>query len=124
MKAPATVARLGTEGREGYNLATMSSSRRALLVMLAVLVAAFVALHPYLDEEAVCGFGGCPDVSQSSHATHVGFSTVCLVAVLVASRAVVIFATFRGRRRVVDHWRPVETYLSPDPPPPRVLPVR
>ena len=98
---------------------------RAHLVALAVLVAAFVALHPYLDEAGLCGLGGCPEASQSSHETHVGFSTACLFAVLVAWGARALApAWFLGRRRAADPLRPTEAHLSPDPPPPRVSPSR
>jgi hypothetical protein len=98
---------------------------RAHLVVIMVLVTAFVALHPYLDEAGLCGLGGCPEASQSSHAAHSSFSTICLVAVLATSAAGVLdFASFFGRRRVDDHPRPTEAYLSPDPPPPRVSPSR
>jgi hypothetical protein len=96
---------------------------RAHLVALVVLVAAFVALHPYLDEAGLCGFGGCPGASQFSHAAHAGFSSTCLVAVLAASGALALaFASFSGRRRATGYPRPIEAYLSPDPPPPRVSP--
>ncbi len=98
---------------------------RAHLVVIMVLVAAFVALHPYLDEAGLCGLGGCPAASQVSHAAHTGFSTICLVAVLAASAAgVLAFASFLGRRRADDHPWPTEAYLSPDTPPPRVSPSR
>lgn len=93
----------------------------AVAVLLAVLVAAFVALYPLLD----CGPGGCPEVSQSSHAAHAGLSTACLAAVLGGSGvAAPIFLPFLGRRRIADQRRPVETYLSPEAPPPQVLPSR
>jgi hypothetical protein len=105
-----------------YNPLALMSGRAQLLVALAILVAAFVALHPYLDEAGLCGLGGCPDASQSSHAAHGGFSTACLVAVLVASPAAYAFASSLGRRRAYDQPGLTETYLSPDPPPPRVSP--
>jgi hypothetical protein len=95
-----------------------------LLVALAVLVAAFLVLHPYLDEAGLCGLGGCPEASQSSHGGHAGFSNTCLVAVLATFPAALAFASFFGRRRAADHPRPIEAYLSPDPPPPRLLPSR
>jgi hypothetical protein len=98
---------------------------RAHLVALVVLVVAFVAFHPYLDEAGLCGLGGCPEASQTSHAAHVGFSTACLFAVLVTSGArALASASFFGRRRAADPLRPTEAYLSPDPPPPRVTPSR
>jgi hypothetical protein len=97
--------------------------QRAHLVVIMGLVAAFVALHPYLDEAGLCGLGGCPEASQVSHTAHTSFSTICLAAVLAASAVgVLAFASFYRRRRVDDFPRPTETYLSPDPPPPRVSP--
>ncbi|QIN81032.1 hypothetical protein GBA65_21545 (plasmid) [Rubrobacter marinus] len=95
-----------------------------MVALLAVLVAAFLAMHPYLDAAGLCGAGGCPEPSQSSsHAAHGGgFSAACVAAVLVNSAATTLaFASLLGRRFVGDHRRPVETYLSPDTPPPRVL---
>lgn len=94
-----------------------------LLIALAVVVVAFVVAHPYLDGAGLCGAGGCPEPSQSSsHAAHAGFSAVCMAAVLVASgTSVLAFASLLGRRFIGDHRRLVETYLSPDTPPPQVL---
>jgi hypothetical protein len=90
-----------------------------------VLVAAFMSLHPYLDEAGLCGLGGCPEASQVSNTAHTSFSTVCLVAVLAASVAgVLAFASFFDRRRVDDHPWPIEAYISLDPPPPRISPSR
>lgn len=98
-----------------------STHPTALAVLLAVLVAAFVVLYPLLD----CGPEGCPEVSQSSHAAHAGLSTACLAAVLVGSGvAAPIFLPFLGRRRITNPRRPVETYLSPEAPPPRLPPSR
>jgi hypothetical protein len=98
--------------------------RAHFLVTLAVFVAAFMTVHPYLDEAGLCGLGGCPEASQSSHAAHSGFSTTCLVAVLAASSAALAFAPFFGRRRTTGHPLLTEAYLPPEPPPPRVAPSR
>ncbi len=105
-----------------YNESVMKNSSHArLTIALAVLVAVFVALYPLLD----CGPEGCPEVSQSSHAAHAGLSTACLAAVLVGSGvAAPIFLPFLGRRRITNPRRPVETYLSPEAPPPRLPPSR
>ncbi len=97
---------------------------RAHLVALVVLVAAFVALHPYLDEAGLCGLGGCPEASQFSHTAHTSFSTACLVAVLVVASTALAFTSLFGRRRTTNHPLLTEAYLSPDPPPPRVSPSR
>jgi hypothetical protein len=98
--------------------------RAQLLVALAVLVAVFVALHPYLDEAGLCGLGGCPEASQGSQSAHASSSTACLLAVLVASPTVLALASFVGRRRTTDHPLLTEAYLPLEPPPPRVSPSR
>lgn len=90
----------------------------ALAILPAVLLAAFVMLYPLLD----CGAQGCPEISQASHATHAGLSTACLAVVLAGSGAAApVLLPFLGRRRIANPLRPVETYLSPEAPPPRVL---
>lgn len=102
----------------------MAMRRTHVVTLLAVMVGVFVILHPYLDEAGLCGLGGCPEPSQSSsHAAHSGgFSTACMAAVLVASgTAAFAFASLFGGRRIADHRRPIETYLSLDTPPPRFL---
>ena len=122
---PGVQSRPRPQGTERYTLDAMPCSRRTLFVLFAVLLTAFVTLHPYLDGAGLCDHGGCPEASQSSHAVHVSVSTACVAAVFVAPfGAALAFARFSGRRRVDDEWRPDETFLSPDTPPPRVLPVR
>jgi hypothetical protein len=94
--------------------------RRAYLVALAVLVATFVALYPYLGNRGMCDSGECPYATQSSsHTSSTGLASVCVSAVLSAFPAVLAFALFRGRRLPAADSRPAELYLSPDPPPPR-----
>ncbi len=102
-------------------MVTLRATR--LLVAIAVLVTAFVVAHPYLDGAGLCGLGGCPEPSQSSsHAAHGGgSSTACVSAVLASGVAVFAFASLSGRRRIADHRRPTEAYLSLDTPPPRLL---
>lgn len=96
--------------------------RSPLLLVLAVIVAAFVAFYPYLDGMGFCDDGGCPEISQSSPTTSVGFSAVCCpLAVLALGSAAFAFVSFRGQRTVADHPRLIGLYLSPDPPPPRVF---
>jgi hypothetical protein len=108
-----------------YNAPDMSSWRRTHLIALAVFVAAFVALYPYLDSAGYCAESWCPEMSQASQAASTGFSATCLVvAVLVIySPAVRAFAAPR-RRRAANQSRPAEPHLSPDPPPPRPFPGR
>ena len=91
--------------------------RSTYLFALVVLVAAFVALYPYLGAMEMCDSGECP---MAVHSASIGFSTTCLVAVVVASSATVLgFAAARGRRVATSDTRPMEFYLSPDPPPPQ-----
>lgn len=104
--------------KNGYTLAVMPSLRCTCLVAIGVLVAVFVALYPLLD----CGPGGCP---EASHAAHAGLSTACLAALLAGSSAAApIFFSFLGQHGITNSRRPIETYLSPEAPPPRVLPGR
>lgn len=94
--------------------------RHTYLFALAVLVAAFVAVYPYLGNMEMCDFGECPYAAQSSsHTSSAGLASVCVSAVLSAVPAVLAFALFRGRRLSAADSRPMQFYLSPDPPPPR-----
>jgi hypothetical protein len=105
-------------GMQGYNLHALLSVGRTHLIALAVVVAAFVTLYPFLD----CDLGGCPEASQSSHAAHSGLSTTYLIAALMASPTAFAFASLFGRRRAADDTQPTQTYLSPDPHPPQTSP--
>jgi len=90
--------------------------RRILLVLLAVILAAFVTLYPYWD----CGPGECPEAAQLSHAASAASLAACIVAVLVAASyaSIALAPLFRGRR-CDGLQRPAEVYLPPDPRPPR-----
>ncbi len=102
-----------------YNAATVSL-RYTTLVILVVLVAAFMALYPYLGGMGMCEVGECPYAAQSSsHTSSAGLASVCVSAVLSAFPAVLAFALFQGCRSPAGDWRPMQLYLSPDPPPPR-----
>jgi hypothetical protein len=99
--------------------------RHTYLFALAVLVATFVALYPYLGNMGKCDSGECPyAVQSSSHASSAGLASVCASAVLSAVPAVLAFALLRGRHLPVAFSRPTQLYLSPDPPPPRYLSSR
>ena len=99
--------------------------RRTCLFALAVLVATFVALYPYLGNMGMCDSGECPYAAQSSsHTSSTGLASVCASAVLSAFPAVLALALLRGRRSPVAFSRPTQLYLSPDPPPPRYLSSR
>ncbi len=102
-----------------YNRAALNL-RRTYLLVIAALVAAFVALYPYLDGMGVCVSGGCPEVSQSSHTATGGLATACMLvaAVLAGTPAVFAFAALRGRPAAAS-VRPAQLYLSPEPPPPK-----
>jgi hypothetical protein len=101
-----------------YNAPTVDL-QRTTVVILAVLVAAFVALYPYLGAMEMCDVGECPYAAQSSHTTSAGLASVCVSAVLSVFPALLAFALFRGRRLSAAGKRPTQLYLSPDPPPPR-----
>ncbi len=102
-----------------YNAPTVDL-HRTTVVVVAVLVAAFVALYPYLGAMEMCDSGECPYAAQSSHTTtSAGLASTCLIAVLSAFPAVLDVALLRGRRLPAADSQPVQLYLSPDPPPPR-----
>jgi hypothetical protein len=88
--------------------------RSTYLFALAVLVAAFVAMYPYLGAHDMCDSGNCPVMVSSSASG----SVACLVVVLAA--APVILAVLRTRLRgAASEPRPLQVFSSPDPPPPR-----
>jgi hypothetical protein len=62
-----------------YNMAALNSWRTTLVV-LAFLVAAFVALYPYLGSMGICDSGGCPQIVHSASG---GFSTACPIAAVL-----------------------------------------
>jgi hypothetical protein len=105
-----------------YNPCALSNLRRTYLVALAALVAAFVALYPYLGGMGPCYGGECPYATHSSsEGSAGGFAVGCVGAGTVASAAVVLAsAASRGRRADEAGSRPAQLYLSPDPPPPRL----
>ena len=100
----------------------MSFVKRMQLAAFVVLVAAVLASHPFLEEAGLCGHGGCPEASQSSHVTHAAPSLACLAAVLVAAGAAApAFFASLGGRRPVRQQRPTEAHLPPEPPPPQLF---
>ena len=102
-----------------YNAAVILRNR--YLFALAVLVATFVALYPYLGNMSMCDSGECPYAAQSSsHTSSAGLGSVCVSAVLSAFPAMLAFATLRGRWLSAERSRPAQFFLSPDPPPPQL----
>ncbi len=97
------------------------TARHTYLLALAILVATFVALYPYLGAMEMCDSGECPYAAHSSSHTSssAGLVSVCVSAVLSALPALLAFALFRGPRLAAAYWRPLQFYPSPDPPPPR-----
>jgi hypothetical protein len=94
--------------------------RNRYIFALAVLVAAFVALYPYLGNMEMCDLGECPYAAQSSsHTAPTTPTSVCVSVVLSAFPAMLAFALLRRRHLPASDSRPTELYLSPDPPPPR-----
>jgi hypothetical protein len=104
---------------EGYELLTLTL-RRTYLIALAILVAAFVALHPCLGAAGLCDPGGAPHATQAHAAPSVDPSAAASMA-LVASSAALALAAFL---RPASDQRPDQAYLSPDPHPPQPLPSR
>ena len=88
--------------------------RRTYLIALAIFVAAFVALHPYLGPLEFCGPGGCPHTVEAHGTPHVDPSAVGGTAALVAPIAALTLRPSSDRR-------PEEAYLSPEPLPPQPL---
>jgi hypothetical protein len=88
----------------------MPPLRSAYLVGLAIVVAVFVALYPYLAAMDRCEVGECPYAAQT-----------CVSAVLTVG-VVIAFAASRGHRIFAVERPSAEPYLSPDPPPPRLSP--
>jgi len=106
-------------------LGTLSAHRKYLIV-LAVLMAALVALYPYLVLAGQCEHvSECPYVAQSSsessHAGSASLVAMCLSAVLAASFVgMLALAAFYGRRIIDPDRRPADVFLSLDPPPPKL----
>ena len=98
-----------------YNMAALNAPRTTL-ILLAFLVAAFVALYPYLGSMGMCDSGECP---QIVHSASQGFSTACLIAAVLVVVPVLRAVTAFGWRSATSELRPVQVFSSPDPPPPR-----
>ena len=96
--------------------------RHAFPVVLAVLVAALVALHPYLGSADLCGPGGCPHGVEAHASGPVDPSAAGRSAAALAMLPAAL-ALFASRRPASDR-RPEATYPCPEPPPPRLLPNR
>jgi hypothetical protein len=91
--------------------------RRTYLFTLAMLVAAFVALYPYLDSMQMCDSGECP---LAAHSASVGFSAVgCLIVAVLASAPTMRAVSALRMRGAASEQRPLQVFSSPDPPPPR-----
>ncbi len=86
--------------RSLYTLVALTTVRCTCIAAFAVIVAAFVALYPYLTGMGSCEMGECPYVVQSSHGASVGFAAAaCVTAVLASSfTAAFVSFVFRGRR--------------------------
>lgn len=85
-------------------------------MVVAVLVAAFVALYPYLEVAGYCGDGGCPEIVQISASSSPELPTAGVLTSLVAA-ATIPAATMR---RSHSDRRPEEIRISPETPPPRL----
>jgi hypothetical protein len=93
------------------------TARRTYLLALAMLVAAFVALYPYLDSVQMCDLGECP---MAAHSAPVGFSAAgCLIVAALVSAHTMRTVSRLLMRSAVSELRPLQVFSSPDPPPPR-----
>ncbi len=104
--------------RDRYDVPVMMVWRRTLVVMLAALVAGFVALYPYLDGSGYCDSGGCPEISHVDVPASGGVSAGALAALLVGFTSVAASGSFL-RRREGSNRRPDQLLPSPEIPPPR-----
>ena len=87
-----------------------------LVLALALVVLAFAATYPYLDATGSCGDPGCPEFSHA----HAPASAELPAGALAVALAAVAAPALVGRvRRPASDRRPDETYLYPDPEPPR-----
>lgn len=108
----------------GLRPAALPLRRRACLVLLAVLVAAFVTLYPSLGvAHDSCGPGECPQAAHAGVVDSGCLGAPCAAAVLAAPYAVSVLGALYSRRPFLDP-RPDEAYLPPDPWPPRPSPGR
>jgi len=95
----------------------MSSTRRTHVLVLAILVAAFVAFYPSLETAGPCDGGECPHAAHATTMASLCLASVCAAAVLsVPYAASILGAT--SRRRSFSDRRPAEIYLPPDTQPP------
>jgi hypothetical protein len=90
--------------------------RRIPLLALAVLLAAFVALYPYLGSMGMCDSGECPYVAHSASG---GLSTACMVVAVLAVVPALRVAAGSRSYGTAAKLRPLQVNSSPDPPPPR-----
>lgn len=99
----------------------VSSSRRTFPIVLAILVAIFVALYPYLGAMDFCERGECPyAMTQASSGASAGPVSACVVAALAASFAGMLApALLRGRPVFANSSWLTQFHLAPDSPPPR-----
>ncbi len=103
-----------------YNLVALTLMRRTHLLVLAVLVAAFVAFYPSLGvADHSCDAGECPQVAHVGAMASACLAAVCAAAVLSAPYAASVLGVF-SKRRILPEPRPSEAYLPPDPRPPRL----
>lgn len=110
--------RVESASRDGYDVPVMFVRRRTLVVMLAALVAVFVAFYPYLDALGYCDSGGCPEIIHVDAPPSGGIAAGALVAVLVGLTSIAASASFYQYRAGSDR-QPDQLLLSPEAPPPR-----
>lgn len=96
----------------------MTRPGRCLPTAVAVFVAVFVALYPYLDLAGYCDGGGCPEVTQISASAAPDLPTKGVLTTPAAPAVAAALGVLTLLSLV--QLRPDEILLSPESPPPRL----
>lgn len=91
---------------------------RTFMTALAIFVAAFVSLYPYLGNAHSCDAGECPQAMQTHTASSSCPAAVCVAATLSASWVAALALTTFARRLYFSP-RPFELRFAPESPPPQ-----
>lgn len=91
---------------------------RTTVLLLAFLVAAFVASYPSLSSAGMCDSGERPQIASSAYG---GFSGVCCPALASLAAVPVGVAAALGLRlrAMIAVHSPSQIYYAPESPPPR-----
>ncbi len=91
---------------------------RTFMTALAIFVAAFVALYPYLQNTHSCDAGECPQAMQTHTSSSSCLAAVC-VAVTLSASAVAALTLTAFARCLYSSPRPFELRFAPESPPPQ-----